>query len=300
MPTEKNPQDKTRIAIIGKFKLLHDEEYIARSFESLGHEVLRVNERLLTHQICGSIDDFNPDIVIWTKLMVTEAHLVRQHMEKYTSVCWVFDLYWGYEREYRLTTHPAFTADYVFTTDGGNQDRFEQAGINHRCVRQGIYKEEAILYPRTPSDKVIFVGSDNALHPGRFKQNSFVDGRFNYKRYGHRDTNEVRGLDLNKLFAESAVVIGDSVYSPHYWSNRVVETLGRGGFLIHQEVEGLKEEYPHLVTYERGNFEDLADKITYYLNHEDERVDIIQKNFEWVRDNYTMDKKCQELLNYIS
>jgi spore maturation protein CgeB len=76
-----------------------------------------------------------------------------------------------------------------------------------------------------------------------------------------------------------------------------VETLGRGGFLIHQEVDGLKEEYPHLVTYKRGDLNDLKEKIDYYIEHEDERKALVVKNYEWVRDNYTMDKKCAELLS---
>lgn len=287
-----------KLAIIGKFRRLHDEEYIARSFEMIGVEVLRVEERSLTHQICEEIDQFNPDYVMWTKLSVAEPVKVREHMRKYKTICWVFDLYIGYQREYRLTTHPAFTADYVFTTDGGHQDEFRTLGINHQCVRQGIWKEEAFLFPKTPSKDVIFVGSENILNSGRMKQISFVEHNFpQFKWYGRADTNEVRGTALNELYAKTAIVIGDSVYSPNYWSNRVVETLGRGGFLIHQEVEGLKEEYPHLVTYKPGDFQDLKEKIDYYLANEDERVNIVNLNFEWVKENYTMDKKCKELIS---
>ncbi len=122
---------------------------------------------------------------------------------------------------------------------------------------------------------------------------------YNFKWFGRYSTNEIRGLPLNELYSQTKIVVGDSVYSPHYWSNRVVETLGRGGFLIHREVEGLKEVYPDLVTYD-GTYDDLMKKIDYYLAHEDERREIIKKNFERVRDYYTMDKQCQKLLNYIS
>lgn len=90
-------------------------------------------------------------------------------------------------------------------------------------------------------------------------------------------------------------MIGDSVYSPNYWSNRVVETLGRGGFLIHREVEGLSKEYPDLVTYEKDNYEDLKNKIKFYLLNYDKRYEIIQKNFDWVKNNYTIEHKIKEL-----
>lgn len=290
-----------RISIIGKFSKLHDEEYIARSFEELGVEVQRLDERLLSNQLLGLLEEFNPDYVLWAKLMVTEASKIREALKKRKTVCWVFDLYWGYDREYRLKTHPAFTADYIFTTDGGNDDKFKSIGINHKCVRQGIYKPECFVVKGTPKDTVIFVGSDNILNSDRQKKLSFLEQEYRdkFKWYGRLNTNEVRGTDLNELYANNKIVVGDSVYSPYYWSNRIVETLGRGGFLIHRDVEGLKEEYPYLVTYD-GTNEDLKSKIDYYLTHEEERLEIINKNHKWVLDNYTMDKQCKRLSNYIS
>lgn len=288
-----------KITIIGKFKKLYDEEYIARSFEMLGHEVQRLDERNIMAYINGMTDEFNPDLVIWTKLQHSAAKDIRSHMMKYKTVCWVFDLYFGYAREYRLTSHPAFTADYVFTTDGGHDEDFKKAGINHHCVRQGIFKEDCFLLPSTAKDEIVFVGSENPLHLTRAKQIDFVNNNYpgKFKWYGRFNSDEIRDQELNELYAKTAIVIGDSVYSPHYWSNRVVETLGRGGFLIHRDVPGIKEEYPHLVTYD-GTLDDLKAKIDYYLTHD--RNEIIQKNFEWVRDNYTMEKQCQKLLNFIS
>lgn len=302
MSNEKNTDNKTRISIIGKFRKLYDEEHIARSFESIGCEVLRVEEGLLSHQIIGLTKEFNPDVVLWTKLSVTEPKVVCEAMSEFKRVCWVFDLYIGYNREYRLQSHPAFKADYVFTTDGGNQEKFKELGVNHKCVRQGIWEEECFLEELNPDGSIIFVGSDNPSNSNRVDQLNFIQKEYKdrFKWYGRWNTNEVRGTDLNKLYANSSIVIGDSVYSPHYWSNRVVETLGRGGFLIHQEVEGIKEEYPYLVTYPRGDYVKLKELINYYLTHEDERREIINKNFQWVKQNYTTAKKCQELLNYIS
>jgi hypothetical protein len=288
-----------KIAFIGKFKKLHDEEYLARSFESLGHEILRIDERNNSTFINDNIEVFNPGLVIWTKLMVPDPKKVREFTRKYKTAAWIFDLYWGYNREYRITSHPAFTADYVFTTDNGHNEEFAKVGINHRCVRQGIYTPECYMETPKPEYDVVFVGSDNILNSDRQKKLSFIEQNYNLKWFGRLDTNEVRGKDLNTLYSKSKVVIGDSVYSPHYWSNRVVETLGRGGFLIHRDVPGLKGEYPHLVTYD-GTNDDLEEKIDYYLSHETERLEIVKKNFEWVKDNYTSEKKCQELLNYIS
>ena len=292
-----------KIAFIGKFQKLHDEEYIARSFEMLGHEVLRLSESFNLEHITEQIINYRPKFVLYTKL--NNGGNIKQFMEKMRAyniktVCWVFDLYWGYPREFRLKS-PQFKADYMFSTDGGNQEKFESIGINHFCVRQGIYKDECFISEGEPTIDVAFVGSENPLYEERTKKVQEVFSWFpNAKWFGRRNTDEVRGTKLNDLYATVKIVIGDSVYSPNYWSNRVVETLGRGGFLIHQEVPGLKEEYPYLVTYKKGDTEDLRKKIEFYLKNNKKREELRKKNFEWVRDNYTMDKKCAELLKLMN
>jgi hypothetical protein len=290
-----------RIAFIGKFGKLHDEEYIARSFEMLGHTVIRIEERISNHDLRHVLLREIPDVILFCKWErpkeLDEAFALLKHKGTKT-VCWLFDLYFNYTREWQVSKRNFFRADVVCTTDGGNDHRWKEFGINHHTVRQGIYKDECFLVDSCPAIDVVFIGSESPVYPERTKTMLQLEQDYNFKWFGRKDTDELRGIALNRLFARSKIVVGDSFYSPNYWSNRVVETLGRGGFLIHREVEGIKEEYPYLVTYD-GTYEDLKKMIDYYLSHEDERREIVQKNFEWVRDNYTMDKKCEELLKIL-
>lgn len=285
-----------KILYIGKFNKMWDEEYIVRSLESLGHEVGKTGESSGFGTIISDIDYFKPDIVMFAKFINPHAQKVIEECRKrkIKTICWVFDLYWNYTREYQLD-YPNFRADYVFTTDGGEHD-WKGRGINHQCVRQGIYKPECLMLQAPKEYDVVFVGTFNGNNQQRNSVLDRIELDFDFKWFGKENPDEIRGLELNKLYAKSKVIIGDSVYSPYYWSNRVVETLGRGGFLIHQEVEGLKEEYPYLVTYKRGDYQDLKSKIEYYLAHNEEREEIIRKNYEWVLNNYTCDKKCAELI----
>jgi len=292
-----------KLAIIGRFQKLYDEEYIARSFEMLGHEVLRLPDNYGLRAIFDRIEAFKPEVVIFAKLELEENGLLfiktlRQKGIK--TVCWLFDLYWNYPREHRIYSQACFKADYVFTTDGGNQEKWKKAGVKHECVRQGIYKEECYLEKLDNPHGVVFVGGQNPIYPQRQKFTSFISKTYpDFRWFGRKLTDEMRGKKLNLLYATSKVVVGDSVYSPNYWSNRVVETLGRGGFLIHQDVEGIKKEFPYLVTYKRGDFQDLRQKVDYFLDeaNEKERQQIIAKNFAFIKNNYTMEKKCAELLN---
>lgn len=294
-----------KIVFIGKFRRLYDEEYIARSFEMLGHEVCRIEQSMHAWDVAYAIKKCQPDMIIYCKWNITQEALpfitpLRKSGTK--TVCWVFDLYFGYNREPQVYTQPFFKSDFVFTTDNGNNERFKKAGVNHHCVRQGIYKDECYLEPVVErTNDVIFVGCENPLYTTRLDILTEVAKEFpTFQWFGRTNTNEVRGTELNELFARTKIVVGDSVYSPHYWSNRVVETLGRGGFLIHPDVPGIKEEYPYLVTYKVGDTKDLISKIKYYLKHDDEREALVKKNFEFVRDNYTMDKKCAELIKIVN
>lgn len=289
-----------KIAFIGKFKNLYDEEYIALSFEYLGYQVKRIPQHYSWFDIKAILEQFKPDILLyckWEQPKELDETIDRLKKSGLKTVCWLFDVYFNYTRETFVKTKRYFKSDYVFTTDGGQQKRFEELGINHICVRQGIFQDECLLLPFQPIEhEITFVGSDNPVFPERSKLVKDLNAHW----VGKKDTGEVRGIALNKLYTCSRIVIGDSWYSAHYWSNRIVETLGRGGFLIHQEVEGLNEAYPYLVTYKRGDIQDLKNKIKYYQEHEDERHEIIRKNFEWVRDNYICAKQCQRLLSYIS
>lgn len=292
-----------RIFFIGKFVKLYDEEYIARSFEMLGHEVLRCEQSKSPNDIGSAIEKFKPDLILYTKWerpAILDNLFKKLKREGVTTACWLFDLYWGYPREYQIQVKNFFKSDYVFTTDGGHGFEWGMAGVNHRTVRQGIYKDECyILPPEKQVNNIVFVGSESPVYQERTATMNFLEETFTkFKWVGRHNTDDVRGTELNELFAESKIVVGDSYPSPKYWSNRVVETLGRGGFLIHQDIEGIKKEYPHLVTY-NGSHADLKNKIKYYLEHDKEREEIRQTNFRWVRDRYTMDKKCQELINHV-
>jgi len=292
-----------KIAIIGKFTNIFDEEYIARSFEMLGCHVDRIPQHLQWFDIKTALEKSKPDILLFTKwnwpneLDQTLIYLKRMGTK---LVSWLFDIYFDYPREYQIRNAKFFKADYVFTTDNGHNHRWPAMGINHHCIRQGIFAEECYMADRaTYKYDVVFIGSENPMFMQRNEILYKLDKDFKFTWFGRKNTAEKRSHDLNRLFAETKIVVGDSYPSPRYWSNRIVETLGRGGFLIHREVEGLKEEYPHLVTY-NGTYEDLKKKISYYLEHDKEREEIIIKNFNHVKDNFTMDKKCKQLLQWVN
>ena len=292
-----------KIYYIGAFKRLWDEECIAQSFEDCGCEVIRQEQRGYTNaQFIKEIKKHNPDIVLFAKLLIIGDgwELLKSIKELgIPTVSWTFDLYCNYHREVTIPNLPFFYADYVFTTDGGNQKKFEKYGINHTCVRQGIYEPHAFIGNPKPEYRfdVAFVGTSNPNYPFRTELTNFLSDNYDFKWVGKEDPNTFRGTDLNDFYATVKIVVGDSVPSPEYWSNRLYETLGRGGFIIFPEIEGIKKEYPMLPTYK--GLDDLKEKIDYWLEHDIERTKLQIEMFDFTRINYTYKIRCQTILKIL-
>ena len=297
-----------KILYIGNFlKSWNTEEYIAKSFEQLGHYVKRLNERELTNrEILKEINENNYDFLLYAKLRIDGD--IEKLFKKINipTVCWFFDNFINTIREKSWLKRPWITkCDYLFTTDGGHQKEFKELGINNKCIRKGIFQDEAYIsnYYEKKID-ILFVGNYNHVKT-RKKLIDFLKNTYGnrFKLVGHNKKSIIRQDKLNDLFANTKIVIGDNTFDTDgYWSNRVYETLGRGGFLITQYVKGLEKEFidgKHLVLYKDRNLEELKEKINYYLTHNYEREEIRLNGFFHCRKHFTYKKRCKKLLQKI-
>lgn len=302
-----------RIIYIGDFRASYStERYIAHALKELGYEVMCKQEDNFfignAENMAQEVIDYRPILVMFSKgkpIGASKEFIEILKKRGIPTCSWLFDLYFDLpvDRAYRLREKDApFNSDVVYTTDGGHHEEFAKLGIVSKTLRQGIYEPEAILYDREKIHDVIFVGGN--VYRTRTEMLAGLADRYGkgFERYGHQPDAIVRGLPLNELYASTKVVVGDSQPSPHYWSNRLYETLGRGGFLLHPHTVGIDAEFEdgkHLVLYERDNLQDLYSKIDYYLEHEDEREKIRRAGFELVKGKYTYKDRCRELMkNY--
>jgi len=303
---------KFKILYFGVFEQPYDTEvYVSNTLESLGHTVNRQQVNKIGLVELEALLKENYDFVLlsksWFKGDVASCkHALK--MKRIMKVGWFWDLCWGTSREHLVFDHPLFSADLVFTTDGGNQLKFKNAGVKHSVLRQGIYEPEAVLGSVKQEYKydVVFVGTD--VHktafgwPHRTQLLEFLKKEYGQRFRHYGKTDGVRNLELNDLYASAKVVVGDSVVRPHYWSNRIYETLGRGGFLIFPEVIGLDaefERYKHYIPYTVGDWDGLKEKIEYYLSHDNERNAIRMAGFEHCKANHTYTKRCEELIKRV-
>lgn len=105
------------------------------------------------------------------------------------------------------------------------------------------------------------------------------------------------------IYQHAKIAIGDNQFPDAYGfvSNRIFQALSAGGaLLLHQRVAGLKE----LTGIDAGvhyvewlDFEDLREKIVYYLEHESERREIAERGTRYVRHFHSFDARVHELFD---
>ncbi len=260
-----------KIAYLGKFDYPYNTEvYVQHALEQHGCYVKRCPFREHTlKSLTYIIKREKPDAFLFSK--ISPAYLpqvidqCRQAGVK--TITWLWDLYWGYRS--KLPDH-AQPSDLLFTTDGGHNKQFERAGCNHQLLRQGIHEPEHVIYDYPYDYDVAFVGGRKG-HRSRPRLINWLNSNYHTRFIHYQD---VRGLELNNKLSRVKIVVGDSYPSPNYWSNRIYEVCGRGGFLLHPHTRGLEEEFTdgeHYVSYQRNNFNHLRSLIEHYVQESEER-----------------------------
>lgn len=307
-----------KIAYVGNFSQRHcTEVHIARTLEQLGHSVTEIQEDERHYK---NLPDFvkGHDLFLFTRTwnnLVTLDHLAEFRKLGIPSISYHLDLYVGLQREDGLDKDPFWKTDFVFSPDGdpNSAEVFGRKKINHYWMKPGVVRDECYLsnnYMDFRND-IIFVGGGATYgHPEwPYRKNlvTWLEKHYGrkYKKFGHPEK-IVRNEDLNSLYAESKITIGDSLClgfnHEKYWSDRICETTGRGGFIIHPYIKGLEECYENeeeVVFYQFGNFKQLKEKIDYYLKNENEREAIRIAGHERTKRDHTYHNRLTEMLEIV-
>lgn len=313
-----------KIAYIGNFEPEYSTENdVRKAFEFLGHEVLKIQENAPAHQksfpndvdlvlITGTWDGlYSPEEVIDSFKRFAEMGIPTATLH--------LDTFWGKSRGGRKWwLHPMFHTAYIFTADGDYQKEWRLFGKNHYwlppavrhdAVHKGKFREEYAC-------DLAFVGSNGqGYHEdvwnyrkelvdflrGFAKQNNLV-----WKNPGGDHPKISRGEDMNDFYASAKVTVGDSLclkrQESHYWSDRIPEALGRGGFLIMPRINTIDQDpeyYGHVPMYDWGDFDGLGKIIEENLIDEIYRKHIINFNLGIIQEKHTYVNRAQEMLKVI-
>lgn len=302
-----------KIGYIGKFDDIYDEEGIARSLEKLDVNVVRINQNGLSSNFDSTLNyilSSNLDYLMSPKWPVPNLNKIFEECQKkgIKTITWHSDAFYELEGRHDLVVNKEwmYKADYVLTPEGYAHDFCVNNGINHFTVRQGIYNE--CCYRGIPIYEpydVVFVGSTKGpYHTYRIDLVEFLQQTYGDK-FLHigKNEHEIRMDNLNNLIASSKIVIGESVPKSYYWSNRLYETIGRGGFCLHAYNEGIDKEYEigkHFdVFYREKGFTHLKEKIDHWLSHPVEREKIANEGMIYTQYHHTLANRASQLLEIL-
>lgn len=322
----------TKVAYVGNFVPEHStENHVRQAWENQGHYVARVQEGddAAYTELMDKMSKV--DLVLWTRtndLAAKWGHRKQWEMLSHAKSLHVptvglhLDRWWGLDREAATWEEPFFRCSVVFTADGGHQESWFRIGVNHIWMPPAVSLGETVLgTPRAEyTSDLAFVGS---WQPGYHKEWTHRPQLVEWlrKNYGNqiqfwpkRGEPSVRGQDLRDLYASVKVVIGDSCLTGNatrYWSDRVPETIGRGGFLIHPYVEGIEEHFKvsskhqqryvgeHMWTWPVGDWDQLKGEINAALESPKEIEKIRIAGRQHVIENHTYDVRVQQILEIV-
>lgn len=337
------------IAFIGNFQPTmapedrhSTENHILEALTALGHHVDPIQEdvpdnwRMLSQfpRYAVPYSSVFPDLFLWTRtgwswelLGTTEAEmhacmtsfLARCREQGIPTVGVHLDRWWGLARQNDVYTQPYFKVDHLFTADGGHNAEWKAAGVNHHWMPPAVSEFECV--PGTAraeyQSDVAFIGSWQGYHPEwlhRFELVEHLRQRGDC-RFWPEPGQVVRGVKLRDVIASTKVIVGDSCLVggiTHYCSDRIPETLGRGGFLVHPHVEGVTDgtlyngsDVPlsdgplHLDTWLLNDWRGLDDCIEAALIADEVRRNIARYGREHVLANHTYTVRMREVLEAV-
>ena len=265
------------------------ESHHAKSIEALGHSVVRLQETEIDTQTVLD-QSLQSDGLIWIhshgfvnkgRPMGEVLDILRER--KIPTLAYHLDLYMGIERWKEYENSPYMNKlQHFFTVDKLMADWLNKnTNIKGHYLPAGVFHEETYSLDLPKKYDVVFVGS-RGYHKEWDYRPKLIDwlratygARFYH--FGGDGLGVVRGHELNRLYSQSKVVVGDTLCPnfdyPYYSSDRLWDCLGRNGFLIYPEIYGLSNYFTNdkdVIYYRYGDFDGLKKKIDYYLDPKNE------------------------------
>lgn len=307
-----------RIAFLGNYVVDYTSEtHHAKTLEALGHRVTRLQE---TKANPRQIRDASRhcDLFVWIHTHGFHTPQVEELLTEAVAsgipvITYHLDLWKGLEREKDMGTDPYWRVLTDFFTVDPQMATYltENTDIRGHYLPPAVFGPECYMAePTSDQFDVVFVGS-YGYHPEHSYRPKLIDwlrdtygSRF--RHYGGGGLPTVRGAELNQVYANARVAVGDTLSLnfdyPGYFSDRLFECPGRGGFQIFPRIKGIENHFvedEEIVLYTFADFDELKAKIDYYVEHDEEREAIRRAGHERTKAENTYHDRWRHILNML-
>lgn len=311
-----------RLVIYGNGELPYcSEVHHKRSIEALGHECEIIQENKVSTDVALE-EGLKADAFIWVhshgfknpgNIPMGQVLKLLKAAGKPT-LTYHLDLFLPIKRWEEYQGSPLWDIEYFFSVDAPMVDWLnEHTNVKAHFIAAGVLEDECYIsdQPSPHANDVVFVGSKNYHFEHKWRPQLIDWLRQTYgSRFTHvggdGDTGTLRGDELNRVYANSKVSVGDTLcvnYDyPLYHSDRLWEASGRGAAQTFPRISGLDQWFKdgeHLVYYDFGDFDGLKQKIDWMLEHDDERERIRRAGHEMVKTSGTYKHRWQEILDTV-
>lgn len=290
-----------RILYLGKHDsgFADDEGAITFALEALGHRAERLREKRASvafkmrdvdfclYHHChdyGALSDIRCPKVMWGFDLISypDALLEKRNRER---LAWMRQV--------------AKVADLIFLTDGDFVAQ-DASGKLH-WLPQGADERVVGVGSPDPVDVVPLLFTGIGRGGGRERVEFVLEMEKHYASHFRHVQRGVYGRDLADLIASTQIVVAPSgPVTGHYWSNRVWNVLGFGGFLLHPYSEGLARLYAdgrEIVYYH--DMRHLHELIAHYLVRPDDRWRIAAAGLKRTQEQHLYRHRCQRLIEIV-
>lgn len=313
-----------RVCYIGNFIPEYSTENdVRKAFEHLGHTVITLQENQTTpSKILG--EALRSDLLLITSTW-DNALPLPEMLDVYKrcadagipTATLHLDTFWPTVRNGRKWwLNPMFHTAYIFTADGDHEDKWKALGKNHTWLPPAV-RYDACHFGKYREDyacDVAFVGSNGqGYHEDVWPYRKELLNKlreickrngWSFKNPGGDMPKIDRGDDMNDFLASAKVTVGDSLClkkeDSQYWSDRVPETTGRGGFLIMPKIKELIHIYNTVFPmYEWGDWADLENKIRTYVEIDQANIDTRVAMQEITASDHTYVNRVQTIIKEV-
>lgn len=283
---------------------------IKHAFEKLGHIVRAVDSKMQPIGSFVAAYEFRPDLVFFSKSVFLTYPVIKiKENFKNAIICmWQVDSRPDIEH-WRLLFPLIRICDYHFVVSSGLIPEWKKINPNTFWLPQGL-QGEVYDKPKNINDEdrrkytcdVSWAGGLGRKSDFRAQFIQAIDSMdLIFKKWGCLGNPPVYNEEHNKMAYLSKINLAMSrwVGDEKYSSVRNYKILGAGGFLLELNRESTYGVFPENIMDCCGSLAELAEKIHYWLNNEEERKEIAERGYRWVHENATYTHRIQTAMEYM-